>query len=211
MTSLPSLRSPALVFILTYREPFLRTPVVDGPNGSRPSLSPFRLDRARRHFFKATCLITAFRAQLAGPTALLRCDQPSRFISYSPRNPRFHSFRHQTHWHSIASYRIASELAFYWSFLDPVPKVAHCIWSLHLAQHNISSVYVPMASNLSLEGLVHDTKPRDYQIHLRQTLPCHRRIIQPSLFRFLDAYAPFGLAYVDFLSTTVPVRHLPGH
>lgn len=52
-----------------------------------------------------TSLIVIPRAHLADSTDY-RCATPSRFICYCPRNPRFHFFRHYTHWHRLASHRL---------------------------------------------------------------------------------------------------------
>lgn len=52
-----------------------------------------------------TSLIVIPRAHPADSTDY-RCAAPSRFICYCPRNPRFHFFRHYTHWHRLASHRL---------------------------------------------------------------------------------------------------------
>lgn len=121
----------------------------------------------------------------------LRCDQSFRLIYYCLKNPRFHSFRHRTHWHTIASHRT---VAFCGSFLDPMPNVAPCMCLRN--QHFLCTF---SRHRTTLECLNHEPVSHDLQLY-GDDPPRHRQILLMSPIQTYD----FGVSNRDtaFCETT---------
>lgn len=149
--------------------------------------------------FKSTSLIVIPRAHLADSTDY-RCAKPSRFICHCPRNPRFHFFRHYTHWHRLASHRLLHFTGASW-IRCPQWLLA---FGHSTALNNFSSVILPRCRNL-LEGFSNDpTLMKSIAAHLHT----HLQMIQSPL-QSSDLHAPHSvLDYTTFRFVTYRMSKL---
>lgn len=143
--------------------------------------------------FKPTSLIVIPRAHLADSTDY-RCAKPSRFICYCPRNPRFHFFRHYTHWHRLASHRLLHFTGASW---------IRCPEWLLAFGHSTAldfflCFYFPTSSKPETSEVFPATRPSQIHSRLICTLPLHS--IQP-LLQSSDLHAP---QCVCWLHSTLP-------
>lgn len=99
-------------------------------------------------------------------------------------------------------------MAFYWSFLDPMSKVAPCMWSTYLTQPTFP-LYIFPGLELHSNALFINRTLMTCNI-TGDDLPPHRRVLSKSPLRPYD----LGASYLRFspfekFQLTSPVRPLP--